>query len=87
MSNEIEFGKISYKTLGMLKQRGLVTHFLAYVAVFCTDEATAQGLIDQYIEWAKTRPVVPLNFKQRPQKWWVAKFTKAWPEFMKTVDK
>jgi len=83
MSEENKAGTISYATLLMLKERGLTTHFLAFVAVFCEEEAGAQLMIDRYMTWAAVQPVVPLNRRRPTQKQWVEKFRENAPDFLK----
>lgn len=83
MAEEVQVGTIDRKTLRMLKERGLVTHFLAFISVFCDDEeGKAQWKIDRYMQWAAIQPEVE-PYKKRPtQKQWVEKFRKHAPEFI-----
>lgn len=83
MPEESKAGAISYATLRMLKERGLTTHFLAFVAVFCENEDAAQVTIDKYLEWAQQRPVVPLHKKPPTQKQWIERFRQNTPTFLK----
>jgi hypothetical protein len=85
MPDEKKSGAISYTAVAMLKKRGLVTHFLAFVTVFCEDEASAQGKVDRYLTWAIGQPEVPAYKKQPTQKQWIEKFraeVKDLPEFL-----
>lgn len=83
MSEETKAGTISYTTLRMLKERGLTTHFLAFVAVFCEDADAAQTKINQYLAWAEQQPIVPPHKKRPTQKQWIEKFREHAPDFLK----
>jgi hypothetical protein len=80
MPDEKKSGALSFAAVKVLKTRGLTTHFLAFVTVFCEDESTAQAKIDRYMQWAEKQPLVPLHKKQPSQKQWIAMFQKHPPE-------
>jgi hypothetical protein len=58
MPEEAVAGRIDSEALSILHKRRLLPNFLAYVATYCSDAATAQADIDAYMEYAKTVPIV-----------------------------
>lgn len=51
-------GRIDSEALAVLQSRRLLPNFLAFVAAYCGDPATAQADIDAYLVFARTRPRV-----------------------------
>lgn len=83
MAEEVQVGAIDFKTIRMLKERGLVTHFLAFVSVFCdNEEGAAQWKINRYLQWAAVQPEVPAHKKRPTQKQWIEQFRKHAPDFL-----
>ncbi|MFL6675871.1 MAG: protein rep [Massilia sp.] len=51
-------GRIDSEALSVLQSRRLLPNFLAYVAAYCSDPATAQADIDAYLKFARDqRPI------------------------------
>lgn len=51
-------GRIDAEALSVLQSRRLLPNFLAFVAEYCTDPATAQADIDAYLVYARTVPKI-----------------------------
>jgi hypothetical protein len=58
LPEEAVAGRIDSAALSVLQSRRLLPNFLAYVAAYCSDPATAQADIDAYIVYARTVRVV-----------------------------
>jgi hypothetical protein len=54
MPTEENIGRIDSAALSVLQSRKLMANFLAFVAQYCIDIDTAQGDIDEYMEWARS---------------------------------
>lgn len=54
MPEESIAGRIDGEALSILQSRRLLPNFLAYVATYCSDPATAQADIDEYLVYAKS---------------------------------
>jgi hypothetical protein len=58
MPDEAIAGRIDAEDLSVLQSRRLLPNFLAFVAGYCADVATAQADIDAYMEFARAMPKI-----------------------------
>ncbi len=58
LPDEAVAGRIDSEALAVLQSRRLLPNFLAFVAAYCGDPATAQGDIDAYLDFARLQPRV-----------------------------
>lgn len=58
LPEETVAGSIDADALSVLQSRRLLANFLAFVAAYCADPATAQADIDAYLAYARTLPKV-----------------------------
>lgn len=58
LPDEAVAGHIDGEALSVLQSRRLLPNFLAFVAAYCADPATAQADIDAYLEYARSLPKI-----------------------------